>query len=782
MNAILIAGAALVGLPILLHLIMKQEPKRLTFPAFRFLTQKLRTNQRKIRLKHFLLLLMRMLLIALFCLTLYQPTVLSERLNLSGEQPVAVVIVLDTSPSMGYVVNEKTRLDEGRKRALELLDELPTKSMVAIVDTAELNGHWSDIPEGRKQLEKIEKPRAGNQPVTSGITEAYRLLSIVDQETESSEPWPRLVVVITDRAAACWDSARTEDLKKLQERIPLPKPAHAIFDVGVDHPTNVAILSAEMQPQIIAANQVGTVTVTVAATGPADGPPVEVVVRAKIDDSNSVDRKGVNLPNGQTRALSFEFKDLKPGVHQVEFSLETSDKLVFDNFRYLTFKVGEARRILTITDDPQGAVFWQLAHQYKGEFGCLVVTPDKLVVADGGQIKVESNPDPKKPDETIVQNIREFEAVCLLSVADPSKRDQSGEMLWDKLRPYLEGGGKLVVIPGSNLSTEGYAAGGNLLPGTFKSVIDTSKMQPPPPKQTAPGWDYPREGQNGVTWSLDDSVVQHPMLRPFQGWKQKGNVDVVKNPPRARKYWEVTKTEGASVLVYYNDSEKPGDRHPAVLERNVPDPKDPKKMKGKVVFLTTRLDVQPPNDEWNDYWELDSSSWSVVFPWLVIRYLAGDSADANFNHFAGQSVTIPLPKDGVPKGTRIAIEKPPEIVGNDALIEVGDKQTELRIGPPRTNLAGNFLFTVVSKNWREGFSLNNPAEESTLTKVPVEAIEELTGKNSIVPIDRNRSLRLIMSIVLGSPVDLFPWLLILVLILLALEGLVANRFYRRVKA
>ena len=96
MHTILIAGAALVGLPILLHLIMKQEPKRLTFPAFRFLTQKLKTNQRKLRLRHFILLAMRMLLIALFCLALYQPTLLSERLNLSGEQPVATVIVIDT--------------------------------------------------------------------------------------------------------------------------------------------------------------------------------------------------------------------------------------------------------------------------------------------------------------------------------------------------------------------------------------------------------------------------------------------------------------------------------------------------------------------------------------------------------------------------------------------------------------------------------------------------------------------------------------------------------------
>lgn len=770
MNPLFIAGAALVGLPILLHLIMKQEPKRLTFPAFRFLTQKLKTNQRKLRLRHFILLALRMLLIALFCLTLYQPTVLSERLNLSGEQPIAVVIVIDTSPSMGYVVNEKTRLDEARKRAFELLDELPSKSQVAIVDTVEMIGHWSDITEARKQLEKYDKPRAGSQPVTSAIAEAYRLLSIVDQETESSEPWPRLVAVFTNRAVSSWDTSRVEDLKKLQERILLPKPAHTIFDVGVDHPTNVAILAAEMKPQIIAANQVATVAVTVATTGPVDGPRVDVVVRAKLDGSGTVDKKDISMPNGQTRALMFEFKDLKTGFHQVEFSLESSDKLMFDNTRYLTFKVGDARRILAISDDEKDAVYWQLAHQSKGDFGCVVVKPDKVNLVNG-QTKVELNPE--KPNETV--NIREFEVVCLLDVADPTN-------LWPKLRPYVETGGNLVIIPGADLSVQGYTAGGNLMPGTFKKVIDTHTMQPPPPKQTAPAWESPRDGQNGVTWFLDDSVVQHPMLRPFQDWKAKGNVDAVKNPRRVWKFWDVTKSEGAAVVVSYNDAEKPADRHPAVLERSIPDPKDPKKMKGRVVLLTTRLDVPSPDDEWNDYWELEGSSWYVVFPSLIVRYLAGDTADANFNFLSGQTVTVPLPKDGVPKGIKVAIDNtPPDITGSDPLVEVGDKQTELRLGPPRTNQAGNFLLSVASGNWHEGFSLNIPAEESALDKVSVEAIEDLTGKNAVVPVDKNRSLREIMEIVIGSPVDLFPWLLIGVLMLLVLEGLVANRFYRRVR-
>src|SRR3954465_6291761 len=165
MHPILFLGAALVGLPIILHLIMKQEPRRLPFPAFRFLKQRLKTNQRKLRLRHFILLAMRMLLIALFCLTLYQPTFKSDRLNIRGEQPVAVVIVIDTTPSMGYVSNGETRLAEAQRRALELLKELPDKSVVAVVDTADPNAHWlPDIGAARKRIEEVKETKAG-QPV-----------------------------------------------------------------------------------------------------------------------------------------------------------------------------------------------------------------------------------------------------------------------------------------------------------------------------------------------------------------------------------------------------------------------------------------------------------------------------------------------------------------------------------------------------------------------------------------------------------------------------------------
>src|SRR5262245_59360287 len=139
---VLVGGAVLIGVPILLHLIMRQKPKHLLFPAFRFLLQRHRTNQRKLQLRHLLLLALRVLLIAGLCLALARPKIFSSRLNLSGERPIAAVLLFDTSFSMGYVSGGKDRLETAKARAQELLNELPDGSRVAVLDSADPGGEW----------------------------------------------------------------------------------------------------------------------------------------------------------------------------------------------------------------------------------------------------------------------------------------------------------------------------------------------------------------------------------------------------------------------------------------------------------------------------------------------------------------------------------------------------------------------------------------------------------------------------------------------------------------
>ncbi len=76
----ILAGSALAILPVMLHLLGRREPKRMTFPALRFVRQTAIQTQRGWSIKRWLLLLIRVLLVLLAALAFASPRVHSAML------------------------------------------------------------------------------------------------------------------------------------------------------------------------------------------------------------------------------------------------------------------------------------------------------------------------------------------------------------------------------------------------------------------------------------------------------------------------------------------------------------------------------------------------------------------------------------------------------------------------------------------------------------------------------------------------------------------------------
>src|SRR3972149_1759256 len=74
LTPLMLAGAALVAAPIILHLVMKQQPKHLVFPALRFIQRREDANRRQLRLRHLLLLLLRCCAIVFLALAMARPS------------------------------------------------------------------------------------------------------------------------------------------------------------------------------------------------------------------------------------------------------------------------------------------------------------------------------------------------------------------------------------------------------------------------------------------------------------------------------------------------------------------------------------------------------------------------------------------------------------------------------------------------------------------------------------------------------------------------------------
>ena len=65
LTPMLLGGAALVAIPLALHLIMRRKPVPHAFPALRFLRERAVANRRRLRISHLFLLLLRMAALAL---------------------------------------------------------------------------------------------------------------------------------------------------------------------------------------------------------------------------------------------------------------------------------------------------------------------------------------------------------------------------------------------------------------------------------------------------------------------------------------------------------------------------------------------------------------------------------------------------------------------------------------------------------------------------------------------------------------------------------------------
>jgi hypothetical protein len=118
LTPIALALGAAIAIPIILHLFQRQQGPRLVFPALRYLRRAEREHARRIKLRQWLLLAMRVLAVFLIAAAAARPFLRSGG---SAHAPSAIVLVLDNSASSAVVDGERRVLDELKDRAIETL-------------------------------------------------------------------------------------------------------------------------------------------------------------------------------------------------------------------------------------------------------------------------------------------------------------------------------------------------------------------------------------------------------------------------------------------------------------------------------------------------------------------------------------------------------------------------------------------------------------------------------------------------------------------------------------
>lgn len=474
----------------------------------------------------------------------------------------------------------------------------------------------------------------------------------------------------------------------------------------------------------------------VGATNPENISLAEPALSAQVVAKNSETRLIVNVRNtgpDADRAIELSLdgqpRDNKPArlpanqATEVTFSLAGLENGFHQGA--ISINAGDAmpfddQRFFTLETRPPVKILAIADNPTDAVFFANALAPPELQRLQRARYVVEVIPTNRFASTDLIQ----FGVVALLNVGTlPSEG-------WVRLSNFVQGGGGLFIALGERIDAVSYqsAQAQSVLPGKLVEEV---------------------RRPDGVYLSVDR--FNHPILSRFKEW---GTDDLVNRP--ALRYFKVEPTGESATIASYSDGGA------AILERSFGSSR-----RGRAVLLTTAAHSRPGADSWTEL----PLGWSfVALADQIAKYLAGE-AEARFNFLAGQPVPLEIPG----AGGLVAVTDPTGQVERLA-IDPGERTATV----PPTKSLGNFR---VDANESAGsplraFSVNESVEESNLSPLDQEKLAELIGKERLAiargPGDIER--------VVGEGRvgrELFPWLMLLVVTLIAVEGYFANRFYRR---
>ncbi|MHC4595969.1 MAG: vWA domain-containing protein, partial [Planctomycetota bacterium] len=417
----------LAGLPIVFHFVLKQKKRTVVFSTLMFFhrTDPKLNSHRKIR--QWLLLLLRILLIVFILLALSRPIFQSSAGTLGGK--ISVVAVVDNSGSMsdgaGYD-NDKTKLECAVTAARRLISTLEGGSEAAVVllvddpalEPAEVQSDRNPALVGDRLTTDRESLLALLDRIrpTQATGDAGRALARAFGLLRASTAGGGAVHVFSDLQQAEWGT----DSKRLEAGgAPITIFVHK-FEPEIRDEANVAITAIQLPEERILPQHTYSIGLVLQNTSDT----VANIRVNSIDSQDSKNTENVTLARGRTETVEVETRPDENGYHWIKVWIE-GDGFSADNEAGVGIFCEETATILFGgTPEEFGVLPAALSPSGQGQFTGMVAefrSPGQL-----SQTAAEEKP--------------------IMIVATWTGLQLMGESSVP-LREYVEAGGNLLVVP-----------------------------------------------------------------------------------------------------------------------------------------------------------------------------------------------------------------------------------------------------------------------------------------------------------------------------------------------
>lgn len=472
---------------------------------------------RRVKIKEYLLLLIRSLIILLVVAAFARPAIRGGFASKVGSHArTSTVILLDNSYSMRYETKDGSLFDLGKEKARKIIGQLKEGDEASLI----LFAQEPDLTQEKPTYDFKNLLNSLNESLPSyQVTDVGQALKKAFEILAHSKNLNKEIYLISDMDKSGWYFTDANFPSSEKRKVKL-----YLLDVGPEKKENLSIEKIEFGNQLIEKGKPFQIKTKLANF---TSQPVKSLLVGLYLDGRRVSQTDVDVERGGKATVEFVQTVEEAGIHTGFFEI-TDDNLMIDNRRFFAFKIPEKIEVLLVGE-----------HQ-----------------RDTHNLKLALNPQPDSDVHIVVWeadrsslggiDFNKYKAIIFSNLSKLSDVELTN------LERYVKEGGGVLFILGNNIDPEFYAQ------RVVKRFFNLDLKSPLTPTKNVGGF-----------FSLEKIDWDHPIFQVYQnviGSGQRGESPSVEkeNLPQIRfsSFFELPPGEDVKVISRFNLGK------PALIEKD----------------------------------------------------------------------------------------------------------------------------------------------------------------------------------------------------------------------
>lgn len=361
LNPAILFGLFAASIPVIIHLFNLRKLKKIEFSTLAFLKELQKNKIRKIKLKQWILLALRVLIILFIVMAFARPTLKSFQIGgTTSAAKTTAIFILDDTFSMSVVDQKGSYFNQGKEiinKVVSQLQEGDEVGLILVSNPKKENKLTSNLSEFLKTTVQLDLNYTSGD-INSALVKSAQLIS-------ESKNFNKEIYVLSDfQKDKIINKNITNDLSELlNESVKL-----YTFDLSDKDVFNLSVDDLKINNQIFEKDKPVSFSITITNNSNQD---VNSAVVSLFLDNERAAQKSFDVKAGQSTNVEIEAVPKSTGFIDVTAEIET-DEIEQDNKRFASLFIPEKISVGLFAENNNDLSFVDLALQTTGETKYLI--------------------------------------------------------------------------------------------------------------------------------------------------------------------------------------------------------------------------------------------------------------------------------------------------------------------------------------------------------------------------------------------------------------------------